>query len=153
MAAVVADEEEEDMVEVAMADEEVEVAAMADGEVEVAAMEATEVVADMVEVVADMVGVVEVMVVVVEVMVVVEVAKGVEAMEVEAMVAEDTDQTLVEITICSIHAFTLNKLKFVVLLVPRNVLHYIISTVGAQITSFINMMFFRDNLVLKRKPI
>ena len=99
MAAVGADEEEEDMVEVAMADEEVEVAAMADGEVEVAAMEAT-------EVVADMVGVVEVMVVVVEVMVVVEVAKGVEAMEVEAMVAEDTDQTLVEITICSINVYT-----------------------------------------------
>ena len=51
-------------------------------------------------------GVVEVMVVVVEVMVVVEVAKGVEAMEVEAMVAEDTDQTLVEITVCSINVYT-----------------------------------------------
>ena len=48
--------------------------------------------------------------------------------------------------------FTLNKLKFVVLLVPTNVLHYIISTAGARITPFIDMMFFRDNLVLKRKP-
>ena len=42
----------------------------------------------------------------VEVVTVVEVVEGVEAMEVEDMVVEDIERTLVELTICAIDVYT-----------------------------------------------